>query len=777
VVLTTGKGTPIENANIKINNTSLQTDSNGFFQALVPIADNYTFLTEKNGYLTYGQSYLNAKMGGKWYMRKLEERKIDTGKDVVLESNGATLTIPAGSLVDGGGSAPTNSILGTFTLLNMGEGEFPGDFMGTDGERNRALISYGMVDVNFYDEKGKSYNLKQGVKAQVSIPIEGRENKNVLKNAPKEIPLWIYNESSGNWDQHSTASINRSTLSYEGEVSHFSTINMDQPGPATCIRVLCDPILLNKYLKVSDVSGDGIDYGTVKIRQLDDPLSAIYRIPPGQKIRVEVLETATNDTIDDIFIDVFRSDIPDSGWVFNADSNVILAGAAVADLWPDYPYDECPVTIHIKHQPNRTTGLDDVDYIPFFSYKGFGSEAVANNYYATVDRGDDRLTLNDWLTHNGYNVATSPTNAIYGNHPDLTKYFNMAFLNNNDLGSGRDMHFLQREDGTVASYVSNYGDFNQNHANADKAAGKIFLGGDVIATVCMEWSPLDSASDWIDSTGAHFAKEAGPAYSPGYLQKVEDNSVVKFFVYAQVDTINNPTRQIAANLDGYQTKFIPTLCHNCHGGPSLGPDDTTANPFIGVYFRELDYKSYKFSGFREYDALLDDEKHQFRGQNLIVKTDATAKISSQAVKELVDGWYSDGDSTQQLIVPTNWEKSSFPGDFAALDQPEELYLNVVGKSCRTCHVAFDNAVGGYDLGFNHYEEFHNRKGSIAYYIDGTPNSINMPHAAVTHRNFWTLLEPEAVINAGNIVLSGDTIHRPVYLRQYDDDKWGGAINP
>ena len=37
---------------------------------------------------------------------------------------------------------------------------------------------------------------------------------------------------------------------------------MDQPGAVTIIKVLADPELITKFLRVSDVAGDGIDYAT-----------------------------------------------------------------------------------------------------------------------------------------------------------------------------------------------------------------------------------------------------------------------------------------------------------------------------------------------------------------------------------------------------------------------------------------------------------------------------------------------------------------------------------
>ena len=63
-----------------------------------------------------------------------------------------------------------------------------------------------------------------------------------------------------------------------------------------------------------------------------------------------------------------------------------------------------------------------------------------------------------------------------------------AYLNDNDLGFGRDMHILQQED-NVASYVSNYtlsldhSSPDQNPLSADAAEAKD--PARAVATVCI----------------------------------------------------------------------------------------------------------------------------------------------------------------------------------------------------------------------------------------------------------------------------------------------------
>ncbi len=757
---------PVANVDVLVNNIAIKTNEYGHFRVLVPLAIKYNLLISKLGHTTYGQAFEQGQKGRIFFIRRLESTSVNSSNAIVLKDGNAVLSIPKNSLVDSKGKLPKGALTANFSILDIANNEFPGDFIGRDREGTSNLISYGMVEISFYNDAGNKFNLKKGAKATIELPVAGAKEKRILDKAPKTIPIWTYNPKTGEWDRNSYATLDLQKAAYIGTLDHFSTINMDQPGAATCIRVLTDPVLMNKYLRVSDVIGNGIDYATVKEVLIDNALSAIYRLPVSQKVRIEVLDGPGGTPVADVFIDVFDSAQPGLGWVVNA-NNEVQSGAALADLWPVYPYDVCPLTIHLKHQPNANPANPVViPYYAFLSYKGIGDAVNAAAYYATIDQGNHRLTLDTWLTHNGYTIA--PGLITYGTNADLTRYFNTAFLNNNDLGSGRDMHFLNYPDGTATAYVANYGKFDQNHDNADKAATRNFIAGDVIATVCMEWSPLDNAANqWIDDGGIPFNKEPGPVYSAGYLAKIQASSVTKFFVYTQTALGGVTTRQLSANLDGYQNKFVPNLCNTCHGG-------SPSAPFTGTHFRELDYRTYKLSGGRLHTAITNAERDAFKGQNDMVKTSGTS-ISSPAIKELIGIWYDDLDNVQQVAVPDFWKKSSFPFlDFPLVtDHPEKLYTNVVGKSCRTCHVAFDNGTGGGDLGFDHYQEYLDEKSTIAGYTTNITGFEIMPHSVITHRNFWTDTELEVDENGNDIL--GLPINRAHYLRKYFDSKWGLPI--
>ena len=212
-------------------------------------------------------------------------------------------------------------------------------------------------------------------------------------------------------------------------------------------------------------------------------------------------------------------------------------------------------------------------------------------------------------------------------------------------------------------------------------------------------------------------------------------------------------------MDGYQKKYVPNLCNNCHGG-------SPSSPYLGARFRELDYKTYKFDSGRLFTAITPAEKNSFKAQNLLTLdgnnltlSPDDCDIASDAIRELVNEWYPNvADIDQQIALIDGYKQANIGG--AAFDplepQPEELYGNIVGKSCRTCHISFDGLQD-----FNTYNDFLAYKGLMPSFVNGP--GIVMPHAVITYRNFWTHAEPEIELNGGVLDDTGADIIRAHYL--------------
>ena len=92
---------------------------------------------------------------------------------------------------------------------------------------------------------------------------------------------------------------------------------------------------------------------------------------------------------------------------------------------------------------------------------------------------------------------------------------------------------------------------------------------------------------------------------------------------------------------------------------------------------------------------------------------------------MINGWYA-GDAPVQNkdYVPPGWSGA----------QP--LYLNVVAKSCRTCHIALGTR--DTSLTWSKFQDFINRRDTVIDYIC---LDKFMPQAKVTFGNFWLSADP------------------------------------
>jgi hypothetical protein len=722
-------GKPVPGAVVRLGNQPpVRTSKTGAFRLTTKPDTQYVLNIKAPGFALLSRLTASPLPHQVYQLVPAQVEKFDADKDLELtdrrpelerkKSRGASIRLPAGALVDDAGRKVAGPIQAEIATLDIANNEMPGDFLGTANGQDVGLISYGAVHVEFTDATGKPCQLGPGLTAEATIPIPAA----MLAQAAPTIPVWSYDPADGRWKNSGSAALDKPAGVYRGKVSHFSTINMDQPGPVSCIRVHTDVSLpAGLTLRVRDVPGEGVEFSQQKETVLDGeqsltdgPLNAVFRIPADTRVEFR-FKDRTGASLDDVIIVEdgdrrLQPPVPLAG-------NRVTAGPASADLWPAYPYTGCKdVTIKLK------TLWSGYPNSPFFSFKGDGSLTEATSYYATVDPGGSRTNLLLWFGANGFNAA--------GEAPGNPDYVRTSYLNDNDLGSGRDMHFLKHPDGTLSAYVTNYNrgvSFDQRLAFANDARDRVQPG----ATVCMEYKPVNDALP------------PSPTNVP----------VVKFFVFADLDGLPGVERQAAANLDGFGAKFVPNLCLNCHGG--------NYNPGVadmGANFRELDLATYLFPDGRTTANAA--EQGRFRQQNLMIRDLAANPIANSnpvtrgPIHDLISGWYATGGNQDNNYTPApDW----------GVSPQRDLYHNVVKVSCRTCHIAFDsnNDSGGIDWnrydqlvrqvsgrGFNFIEGY-----AVGTSLSGTGSGRIMPHALVTYRNFW---------------LNKTPVHRPAFLWNYSD---------
>ncbi|MFG0329873.1 MAG: hypothetical protein ACF8PN_08250 [Phycisphaerales bacterium] len=695
---------PVANAEIEINGATATSNANGGYFVQVPMTDRFVVNVDKPGFALQSKPYHRGVTGQIWRLVPAQTTQVDPTQPIVLvddrdtlrrrKMRGVEIRIPANALVDENGNPPAGMLTADVATLDIGDGQAPGDWGAQSGGRETNLVSYGAAYVEFRDAAGKEFNLRPGVNAEVRMAPPN----SLVAGAQANAPLWSYNEKNGFWEKSGDATFDQNSSRYIGKVSHFSTINTDlEKDEAACLKVVLDETVpTGLTLRITDPTGAAFAQTFEFV--MNDEVNAVYRLPANTNVKLEVLNPDGQ-----VIVDIVAEEIPGTP----LPGNLVNSGGPIPPgetLWPDPNSPEIDTlckTITLRLQVPDWSGFPGS---PFFTFKGNGSEANALDYYEAVDPNDDRLTLGDWWDHNGFD----PTDGSNANA------HRTSYLNFNDLGSGRDMYLLDQGNGNVAAYVTNYGEFNQDHGNADLAATKTEPG----ATVCMEFSPVEGQDP--------------------------NRKIVKFFVYAGNGNGAAAVRQTGAELDGFGVKYVPNLCLNCHGG-NYFPSDP-ANPSLDdvdmlAAFRELDTATYLYPGGATTPSAAAETS--FHAQNDVVVISHQGDPAIHPIEDLIAGWYiSGGDSQDNTFTPSAWSTQS------------GLYANVVARSCRTCHIAFDSDNDSSGNSFHRYDQFQTRRASIQAFVCG--NNKLMPHAVTTYRNFWLDLDPS---------------HAPTFLANFSAIDW------
>jgi hypothetical protein len=742
------KGAPIAGADVSVNGTATKSRSDGSFEVSPEIGKQYVLNIYKQGFALLSR-LLDRPVTQRWQLVRAQVEKVQATKEIILVDSrpeirrkklGGSLQLGPGLLVDPAGKKASGTLTVELATLDIANDEMPGDFLAADGVSEVGITSYGALWVQFTNAAGQNLQLAPGATATVTIPVQA----SMRAGAPKKMPVWSYDEKDGRWKPSGKAKYKVGQQAYVGTVNHLSTINMDQPGPVSCIRVHTDIGLpAGLRLRVSDAPG-GIAFAQVKsmllageLNKADGPLNAVFRVPANNDVKFEIL----NDS------GVLVSGSPNPMVVVeDGDTrltigtplvdNIVTTGPANADLWPDYDFASCK-DVTLKLFPRW--GSYPVSSFLFKKAPLPGdpgtpaTEATALAYYAAVDPPDvpagfpqgRRTTLGAWWLQNGFDPANGNPAPAMGE--PLTNYARTSYLNNNDLGSGRDMHFHRSPDGTLSAFVTNYSrnvSFDQRAEFADDALdGIASAASNPGATVCMEFKPVET--------------------------DLTNRKIVKFFVFAGNGNTAAAIRQTKADLDGFGARFVPGLCVNCHGYDSGGGYFNPLSPTlddvdIGSSFRELDLSTYHFPGSRL--APNAAEQAATRLQNLMIRDTALAfpflspqnPVARGPIVALINGWYSMGADQDNTFTPAAWE---LPGSGSMLS--EGLYQDVVKVSCRTCHIAFDSSDDSTGLDWNRYDQMSLtgfRNDFIRLLAVGpnwtTGSARIMPHALVTYRNFW-----------------------------------------
>ena len=301
----------------------------------------------------------------------------------------------------------------------------------------------------------------------------------------------------------------------------------------------------------------------------------------------------------------------------------------------------------------------------FLAYKGLDTRRSACNYYKALgmvkdctSQGDmvQPATMEEWKRA----FALPPYSATG------VQQASADYINKMDLNLVRRMTAAKTADDRIAFLVCNHpGPDGQTQAEINEVVSGALTGERLIACVGMTWSTLPGVNG-----GKPFTQ---------FVTFGPDGSLLP-----------------SVNLDGRGEKFLPGACIACHGGSRVNgrfPETGRPSPDLGSGFLPFDTGNYFLSTAAGLTEAAQGDSF-FKLNQLVRDTERLDKLTGQvtsatAVTRLIDGWYRNGRTLDKEYVPNAWvqAQSGTDGQGQAVADAAALYREVVGPSCRTCHVS------------------------------------------------------------------------------------------
>ena len=343
-------GAPVQGAAVSSGTATATTDVNGLFSFRnISMSSRFGYVqVVKSGYFTGSRSIITGPSSSNYVTIQLVPRTLTgtfpapTGGKVALQA-GDTASFSAAEIVTAATNAAYTGMVYVYAqYLDPTDSNLykymPGDLrgIGSNGYET-GLQSFGMMDVELQDASGNKLQLASGQTATLTFAIP----QTLQASATATIPLWYFNDTTGQWLQQGTAI--REGNNYVGQVGHFTFWNCDAPMGTVNFSV---------YLK--DQHGNPLPYTYIEFQSTaygtrggytDSTGFATGLVPKGQELLMEVMTecgtliggfnvgpAVSDENLGTVTVNIQNAELTLTGTVVNCSNNPVDSGYVSVQL-------------------------------------------------------------------------------------------------------------------------------------------------------------------------------------------------------------------------------------------------------------------------------------------------------------------------------------------------------------------------------------------------------------------------------------------------------------
>ena len=224
-------GRPLADVQVHVGDQSTSTDSDGYYLMELGIEGNVSVTADLQNHaqnarvVTLKDATTTELDMTLVTIDALVSFDASAGETITVK--GAQVALPVDGYVNADGT-PYSGVVTAKASYNRvtnlpGDQAFPGSFIGLESDGSTTGIrSYGFIDLLLEDADGNPLQLAEGATATLTFPMDP-----TIEETPATIPFWYYDTQKGIWVEEGFATYDAATDSYSGQVTHFTTWNLD----------------------------------------------------------------------------------------------------------------------------------------------------------------------------------------------------------------------------------------------------------------------------------------------------------------------------------------------------------------------------------------------------------------------------------------------------------------------------------------------------------------------------------------------------------------------